>query len=150
MSRNYIKEIHQETVRFHIDFGPPSLFERVRFKMKDVHKLYLDGTHFNKRLSERDSPEDVIEKLKAFDCCEWTLKTAEVRKDRGKFVNSTWEVLCNGNPYWVTISVGNFITTIVLRNSSGMDKCIRNGEYYDFVESVNRKLMNEDLKQLVQ
>ena len=94
--------------------------------------------------------EDVIEKLKAFDCCEWTLKTAEVRKDRGKFVNSTWEVLCNGNPYWVTISVGNFITTIVLRNSSGMDKCIRNGEYYDFVESVNRKLMNEDLKQLVQ
>ena len=27
--------------RFHIQFGPPSLFERVRFKMRDAHKLYL-------------------------------------------------------------------------------------------------------------
>ena len=39
--------------RFHIQFGPASLFERVRFKMKDVHKLYLGGTHYKKRLSER-------------------------------------------------------------------------------------------------
>lgn len=35
--------------------------------------------------------------------------------------------------------------TIVQRNSSGMDSCIRNGDFYDFVESVNRKLMDEDL-----
>lgn len=34
--------------RFHIQFGPPSLFERVRFKMRDAHKLYLDGTHYKK------------------------------------------------------------------------------------------------------
>ena len=36
-------------VRFHIEFGPPSLFERVLFKMKDVQKLYMDGAHFKKR-----------------------------------------------------------------------------------------------------
>ncbi len=149
MSKNYIDEIRKETIRFHVDFGPSSLFERVRYKMKDVHKLYMDGKHFNKRVSERDIPADVIIKLQDFDCCEWVLKTAEVRKDRGKFINSTWEVLCNGNPYWVTIGVGNYITTIVLRDSSGMNKCIRNGEYYDYVESVNRKLMDEDLTPLV-
>ena len=146
MSKNYIDDIHKENVRFHVDFGPSSLFERVVFKMKDVHKLYMDGAHFNKRLSERNIPEYVIEKLKSFDCNEWTLKTAEVRKDRGKFVNSTWEVICCGNPYWVTIGVGNYITTIVLRDSSGMNKCLRNGDYYDFVEAVNRKLMDDDLK----
>ena len=33
-------------VRFHVEFGPPSLFERVRFKMKDVTTLYMDGVHF--------------------------------------------------------------------------------------------------------
>ena len=150
MFSKYLTEIHKEPIRFHIEFGPPSLFERVRFKMKDVHKLNLDGAHFNKRVSERDIPESVIEKLKSFDCNEWTLKTAEVRKDRGKFINSTWEVVCNGNPYWVTIGVGNYITTIVLRDSSGVEKCLRNGEYYDFVEDVNRKLMDEDLKLLGQ
>ena len=42
--------------RFHIRLGPPSLFERVRFKMKDSRRLYLDGTHYKKRVSERDTP----------------------------------------------------------------------------------------------
>ena len=38
MSKDYIKNVRQETVRFHVDFGPPSLFERVRFKMLDVNQ----------------------------------------------------------------------------------------------------------------
>lgn len=40
-------------VRFHIRFGPSSLFERVRFKMKDSHKLYLNRSHYQKRLLEK-------------------------------------------------------------------------------------------------
>lgn len=145
MSKNYTEVVHGDKLRFHIDFGPSALFERVRFKMKDVHRLYIGGKHYIKRKSERDIPDDVIEKIRCFDINEWTLKTAEVRPDKGKFLNSTWEVVCNGKTYWVTIGVGNYIITIVQRNSSGKDLCIRGGNYYNFVEDVNRKLMDDDL-----
>ncbi len=131
--------------RFHIQFGPASLFERVRFKMKDVHKLYLDGTHYKKRLSERDIPPVIMEALLEFDVSSWKLQTAEVRTDRGKFVNSTWEKVVDGHHYWVTIGMGNYVKTIVDRTTSGLDKCIRSGELYDFVESVNSQLMADDI-----
>lgn len=145
MSKHYAAVVYGDKARFHVEVGPPALFERVQFKMKNVHRLYIDGKHYNKRKSERNIPEEVIEKILRFDSAEWALKTAEVRPDRGKFMNSTWEVVCDGKPYWVTIGIGNYIITIVQRNSSGMDSCIRNGDFYDFVESVNRKLMDEDL-----
>ncbi len=130
--------------RFHIQFGPASLFERVRFKMKDVHKLYLDGTHYKKRVSERDIPPAILEALLEFDVSTWELQTAEVRTDRGKFVNSTWAKDVDGRHYWVTIGMGNYVKTIVDRTTSGLDKCIRSGELYDFVESVNTQLMADD------
>lgn len=130
-----------ELVRFHVDYGPTSLFERVRFKMRDVHSLKMDGAHFNSRMSERNIPPEIIDCLTSFDINEWSLKTAEVRKDRGKFYNSTWERVIDGKRYWVTIGIGDFITTIVCKDSSGVDKCIRNGELYDFVEKINRELM---------
>ena len=144
ISKKYRQVINMDMVRFHVDFGPPSLFERVRYKMKDVHHLYMDGKHFNKRKSERNIPDTVIEKLQHFDINEWTLKTAEVRPDRGKFMNSTWEVICFDKPYWVTIGIGNYIITIVQRNSSGIDLCIREGDFYNFVEETNLRLMEEE------
>lgn len=127
--------------RFHIQFGPSSLFERVHFKMRDVHKLYQQGTHYQKRLSERNIPSEILKALLEFDASTWTLQTAEVRTDRGKFVNSTWEKVIDGHHYWVTIGIGNYVKTIVDRTTSGMDKCIRSGELYDFVEHVNAELM---------
>lgn len=130
--------------RFHIQFGPASLFERVRFKMKDAHRLYLDGTHYQKRLSERNIPPEILRALCSFDAETWELKTAEVRTDRGKFVNSTWEKVIDGHRYQVTIGMGNYVKTIVDRTSSGMDKCIRSGELFDFVEHVNAELMREE------
>jgi len=112
--------------------------------MRDAHKLYLNGTHYRKRLSERDIPPEILEALLDFDANTWTLQTAEVRTDRGKFVNSTWEKIIDGHRYWVTIGIGNYVKTIVCRTTSGMDKCIRSGELYDFVESVNTRLMAEE------
>lgn len=132
-------------VRFHIEFGPPSLFERVLFKMKDVQKLYMDGAHFKKRTAEREIPPEVLEMLKDFDSSKWVLKTAEVRVDRGKFVDWTWETECNGEKYWVTIGIGDYITTIVQKKTSGLDKCIKEGVYFDFVEKVNRELMDSEI-----
>lgn len=133
-----------ELVRFHIDFGPDSLFERVKFKMREVHLLKMDGAHFNSRMSERNIPSEIIDSLTSFDINEWSLKTAEVRKDRGKFYNSTWERIIDGKRYWVTIGIGDFITTIVCKDSSGVDKCIRDGELFDFVDKVNRELMSAE------
>ena len=133
-----------EFVRFHVDFGPDSLFERVRFKMKDIHELRLDGNHFNQRVSERNIPDSVMQSLLYFDLNEWTLKTVEVRKDKGKFYSSTWERVVNGTSYWVTIGLKDFIITIVRKDSSGALKCIKEGEYFDFVEKVNRELMESE------
>ena len=42
--------------------------------------------------------------------------------------------------------MGTFIKTIVIKETSGVENCIRSGKYYDFVEKVNRKLMDEDLE----
>lgn len=132
-------------VRFHVEFGPPSLFERVRFKMKDVTTLYMDGTHFQARASERNIPDCIMARLLRFDIDEWRVVTASVREDRGKFVDSTWEIVIDGVRYWVTIGMGTFIKTIVIKETSGVENCIRSGDYFDFVEEVNRKLMDEDL-----
>jgi len=132
-------------VRFHVEFGPDSLFERVRYKMKDVTKLYLDGEHFQKRASDRDIPDSVMQRLLDFDINEWQLVTASVRNDRGKFVDSTWELTVEGVRYWITIGLGQYIITIVTKEGSGVEKCVRGGDYYDFVEQVNRKLMDDDM-----
>ena len=135
-----------DLVRFHVEFGPASLFERVQFKMKDVHELHVGGPHFNERKSERNVPLEVMERINHFDTAEWKLVTAEVRADRGKFYNSTWEYQYNGVAYWLTIGIGECVITIVRKESSGIDKCVRNGDFYDFVDKVNRDLMaNETL-----
>lgn len=133
-----------ELVRFHVEFGPDALFERVRFKMKDVHTLQVNGSHFKLRMKERTIPEEIYKKICNFNIEEWTLKTAEVRKDRGKFYNSTWEYIYNNKKYWVSIGLGGVVETIVIKDSSGVGKCIRGGELYNFVEKVNRDLMSSE------
>ena len=131
-------------VRFHIEFGPTSLFERVKYKMRDVRKLYLNGTHFEERMTNRNIPENVVRNLEHFDINEWDLVTASVRSDRGKFVDSTWEVCVDDLRYWVTIGMGNYVRTIVVKDSSGVEKCVRGGDFYEFVERVNRELMDAE------
>jgi hypothetical protein len=133
-------------VRFHIEFGPTSLFERVKYKMRDVRKLYLNGTHFEERMTNRNIPENVVRKLEYFDINEWELVTASVRSDRGKFVDSTWEVCVDDLRYWVTIGMGNYVRTIVVKDSSGVEKCVRGGDFYEFVERVNRELMDAEVE----
>ena len=71
-----------QKTRFHIDFGPPSLFSRILFKMADVTEIKMHGKHFSARCAERNIPDNVLEKIKNFSCKEWSLKTCEVRNDR--------------------------------------------------------------------
>ena len=84
--------------------------------------------------------------LTQFDINEWKGVTASVREVRGKFVDSAWEIVIEGVRYGVNIGMGTFIKTIVIKETRGVENCIRSGGYYDFVEKVNRKLMDEDLE----
>lgn len=131
-------------VRFHIEFGPHSLFERVKFKMKNVSRLYMDGAHLQTRIKERNISEDILKQLKEFNINEWKLVTASVDRDSGKFVDSTWEILIDNTRYWITIGMGTYVKTIVIKETSGIDKCVQSGEYYDFVDEVNKKLMEKE------
>lgn len=131
-------------VRFHIEFGPQSLFERVKFKMKNVSRLYMDGAHLRTRIKERNISEDILKQLKEFNINEWKLVTASVDRDSGKFVDSTWEILIDNTCYWITIGMGTYVKTIVIKETSGIDKCVQSGKYYDFVDEVNKKLMEKE------
>lgn len=132
-----------EKARFHIDFGPKSLFDRVSYKMKNVVMLNIDSIHYNERVSERKIPQEVMDRIAIFSVSDWRLVACEVRIDKGKFVNSTWEIVVDGKRYWITIGFNNTVETIVQKNSSGTDGITKTGELYDYVDKVNSELMSE-------
>lgn len=136
-----------QKTRFHIDFGPPSLFSRILFKMADVTQIKMHGKHFSARCAERNIPDNVLAKIKNFSCKEWSLKTCEVRNDTGKFVNSTWEMEANGDVFWLTIGFGNVAETIIRKDSSGTGGIVTDGDFYNFVDRVNADLMIQDQQQ---
>lgn len=133
-----------EKSRFHIEFGPASLFERVIFKMKDIDELKFT-THCINRCIERRIPIHIIDEIKQFNIQNWKVVTSEVRNDKGKFINSTWERIIDNRKYWITIGFNNVVQTVVIKNSKGTDKAIRRGEIYDFVDKVNKELMSQDI-----
>lgn len=133
-----------EKSRFHIHYGPSSLFDRVRFKMKDVEVLKMHSNHFKTRVEERRIQKNILDDIKNFSISEWNLVTVEVRNDKGKFINSTWEKNIKGLRYWITIGFNDTIQTIVIKDSNGTDKCITCGELYDYVEEVNKNLMKSE------
>lgn len=139
-----------QTERFHIDFGPSSLFERAHYKMEDARILKLHSKHFNERRVERSVPQDVMMQIKNFDPTKWFLKTIEVRADTGKFVNTTWEMVHNDTRYWITIGFGDVIQTIITKTSDGLGyPYVESGSLYELVKTVNENLMNNDLRNSV-
>ena len=131
-----------QKLRFHIDFGPKELFDRVSFKMSDV-SCVKTTEHFLKRASERNIPKEILGDLEHFNTNDWKLKTAEVRADTGKFVNSTWEKECNSQKYWITIGFGNVLETIVIKHGDGKGDIVTQGNLYDFVRDTNKRLQEE-------
>lgn len=132
-----------ETARFHVRFGPASLFERVRYKMGSVKTLRLNIPHYQQRVVERNIPEKVLFEIEYFDAALWEVVSAEVRTDTGKFVSSSWLREFDGHLFSITIGLGNSVVTLYEKDSSGIEQCIRSGYLYDFVSAVNQKLMDE-------
>lgn len=140
------KRFKFDTARFHVRFGPDSLFKRVRYKMKDVKKLQLNIPHYQQRVVERNIPEKVLFEIEHFDPTQWNVVSAEVRTDTGKFVSSSWTKKIDGRSFSITIGLGNSVVTLYEKDSSGIEQCIRSGPLYDFVSVVNLKLMDESTK----
>jgi hypothetical protein len=73
--------------------------------------------------------------------------TAEVRTDKGKFVNTAWSVDIDGEEWWVVIGFEATMKTVI-RASPGKlglgDDIVRSGELYDFVARVNTQLMADE------
>ena len=112
--------------------------------MKDIHELKFTEHSIN-RCIERHIPMYIIDEIKGFNIQNWKLGTSEVRNDKGKFINSTWERIIDNNTYWITIGFNNVVQTVVIKNSKGTDKAIRSEEIYDFVDKVNKELMLSDV-----
>lgn len=142
MSTRFLK------ARFHKDFGPASLFERVLFKMQNVHMVKRTSEHFKVRFESRHIPDIVLKKIDSFNVNEWNLVTCEVRCDSGKFVNSTWEYICENDRYWLTIGFGNVAETIVKKQGLGKTNIITSGILFDFVDKVNSLLMENEVSSL--
>ena len=130
-----------QKARFHILTGPESLFERVRFKLRDCKVLQLHATHLKERAELRNIHLDSFAR---FDLNTWSLKTVEVRIDTGKFVNSAWEVVVNGHEWWVVIGLPNTIENVFpAEHKKGLGSMIiTQGPLYDFASRINRELMD--------
>lgn len=128
-----------EKARFHVNTGPQSLFDRVRFKMKGKRTLRSHASHLADRATKRDAP---LAEITAFDSREWELATVEVRTDTGKFVNSAWKRKIHGKWWWVVIGFGDTIETVIDTDKRGLgESIISTGKLYELVERVNRELM---------
>jgi hypothetical protein len=112
--------------------------------MATRRELKLHATHFKLRAGERATP--AVE-LKDFDPRIWKLVSAEVRTDTGKFVNSAWDVNVSGRRWRVVIGLvviglhDAVETAFTVNDARGPREVVRGGMLYDFVERVNRELM---------
>jgi len=132
--------------RFHIKYGPKSLFDRVQYVMNDKKKLKLHSKHFKNRKNEREIDNNILAKIKNFNSDEWNLITVEIRNDKGKFINSTWEKKFMDEKIWIVIGFNNLVETIIIKESDGLGyNYVKKGKLYKKVQKVNQKLMNEDL-----
>mgnify|MGYP006268672059 CR=1 FL=1 len=105
-------------------------------------KLHAD--HYKKRKEDRKIDAKVENIIKNFDIQKWKLVTAEVRKDKGKFINSTWEKVINEEKIWIVIGFNDTVETVIKKSSDGKGESImKEGELYEYVEKVNKELMEE-------
>ena len=151
------KNKEYETATFHVELGPESLFERVRFKMDTVRRVDLETMKVRERALQRKIPDEVVEMAEEFDAYEWELISCEVRTDTGRFVSSTWRVEAGEGDenfqgdtaaYLLTIGKENVAEDLRLeKKSDGVSRetFIADGTLYDFVEVVNRALMDGGL-----
>jgi hypothetical protein len=133
--------------RFHVDSGPASLFERVRFKIRGARDLVLTHEHFENRQTERSFPSELV---LPFDPEEWELLTAEVFNS-GKFGKTTWARVYSGKRWFITFAKGDIAVTAYAgspRSRGNGPIIVTSGPFFNKVEQVNRELMESETSSL--
>ncbi|MFC7028535.1 hypothetical protein ACFQH8_16120 [Halomicroarcula sp. GCM10025710] len=68
------------------------------------------------------------------------MKTAEVRTDKGLFVNAAWACQVEGRDWWVVIGYNDTAVTVIETDKEGLGpNIVTEGELYDYVDEVNTK-----------
>ncbi len=127
---------------FHIDVGPSSLFERVRFKLQKLRSLK------NMRPFKDRGPRALQKALSRFNSSDWQLISAGVRDDTGKFVTSTWRRVFENKCWQLVIGYEGIIVSlseVSTPQTDLTDQYIKRGTIlYNFVEQVSHELMVAD------
>lgn len=135
-----------ELLTFHKEFGPSSLFERIRFKFLDPPTRRLNTSVSIRRMS---LPQVINLALDAFNPAEWDLVWAKVRSDTGKFTTTSWRREVQASYWWVVMGYGDFVFRVFV-TKLGVDglnsDVIESGDQYTFVEKVNRDLMEAEFE----
>ena len=143
--------------RFYVESGPPSLFARVKYIMDAKTNIKVDRPHFVCRVRERRIPAQVVRLVNNFEARRWEVISAEVRADTGKFISSTWGRIYAKRYYVVTIGIGDIAETIYESEPPSIWSPRRRmrapvkgknpaRQIYDFVEKINRNLMESDTR----
>lgn len=142
--RGEVAVANLEYRRFHVRSGPASLFERIRYVLREPRDLKLHASHFQARAGERRAP---VEEIQLFDAAQWDLMAAEVRADTGKFVKTAWRRMIDRQTWWIVMAFNDTVQTVYPSDDNfqkfGPD-VVTGGEFYEFVERVNRGLMEAD------
>ena len=105
-----------------------------------------DKVEYLKRAIERDAP---IDSMLEFNASDWSLMTAEVDYNKGKFVSSAWQRKIDGRSWWIVIGLNEVVMTVIETDKRGVgDEIIREGAFYTKVEFVNRNLMNKEVDRI--
>jgi hypothetical protein len=128
--------------RFHVDIGPPVLFERVKYIIPKEMDLVLATKHFQIREQERGFPRHLVMPFRTAD---WELLVAETWSE-GRFMETTWAQDHEGRRWFLVFTKGNVVKTVfsgpVGSRRSGATY-IRSGSVFEQVRQVNQALMEQ-------
>lgn len=130
----------KKTARFHVNYGPAELFERVRKVMGRKTTLSVNSDHAQEMIDEREPP---IELLRSFNADNWELMLAETRVDNGKFQSTTWRRTVEDVEWWLTIGLHDAVVTIYPANEGKVGagaQIVTEGPVYEKVKRVNSEL----------
>ncbi|GGK33316.1 hypothetical protein GCM10008955_29180 [Deinococcus malanensis] len=133
---------HVSTASFHLETGPATLFDRVRYIMAGPRKLKFFSAQLRRRLAGEGVP---TEELQHFDADLWELVAAEVRTDTGKFVKSTWVCVVEQVRWVVVIGFKDTIERVTrLAEGGPTGEAVTSGTLYRRVAQVNGELMDAE------
>lgn len=100
--------------KFHISFGPQSLFERVKREMVGCTELDINGQYFSQRVRELCISQRVLVAIRNFDIKDWELLSVVIDKDTYKTLSASWARRIRKQYYEIKIGRNDFVENIFI------------------------------------